>query len=148
MTSRKAMIGLLACILLVLYTGSKLHKMFAISGWLPGARVEMKVITGKQKIPGKHGFSYWISWDNKSPSATGHHRVNLKHDQWEAISPGDEIEVRYIGKDKSPYLLTGIYASTGNFGFDILLLIAELGGVVYCGLSLFKRKSAQRSAAE
>lgn len=148
MTNGKAIIGLLACILLVLYTGNKLRKMFTIRGWLPGARVEMKVITGKQKTPGRHGSSYWISWDNKSPSTTGHHRVNLNHDQWETISLGDEIEVRYIGKDKSPYLPTGIYASIGNFGFDLILLIVELGGVVYCGLPLFKRKSAQPSVAK
>ena len=91
MTSRKAMIGLLACILLVLFTGSKLRKMFTIRGWLPGAGVEMKAITGKQRIPGRKGFSYWISWDNKSPSATGHHRVNLKHDQWEAVPNGESL---------------------------------------------------------
>ncbi|MCC5848193.1 MAG: hypothetical protein JJU29_08870 [Verrucomicrobia bacterium] len=37
-------IGLVLCILLALYTGNKLRKMFAIRGWVPGAKVEMKVI--------------------------------------------------------------------------------------------------------
>ena len=93
------MIGLTVCIILTLFTGNKLRKMLAIRGWFPGARVEMKVITGKEETSGRPTPAYWIAWDHENPKAMGNHRVNLDFEPWSALSIRDEIEVRYIGKD-------------------------------------------------
>jgi len=133
------LIGLFICVILALITGNKLVKMSKIQGWLPGARQEIKIITGKEEIADKYGSAYWIAWDNISPSVVGNHRTNLKQNQWESLSVGDKIEVYYVGKSASPYIRDGIFVSKGNFVFDSVLFTAELTGMLFCGFPFFKR---------
>ncbi|HZS40807.1 MAG TPA: hypothetical protein VFF06_28435 [Polyangia bacterium] len=134
-----------ACPLLVAFTSHKLYDMARLRGWIGAVRVERQVVRGKAQIEGEHGPVCWVSWTERAPTLPGNHRSNVECDRWRRLQIGAPIEVLYLpdpdGEDDHPYLRDGgIYASDGNFAFDLALLALELGGCVYFALRLVRRK--------
>ena len=120
--------ALLAC----LVTIPKLIRMAQIRGWLPGAAVEERVILEKwHETAAEHPrgrTTYWLLTGEGDIRVPGNHRINLQRDNWEGRNVGDPIAM--VPLDGEVYLRDGIYASDGNFFFDLVLLAAELFVVI------------------
>lgn len=120
---------LLASALLITVTGPKMYKMVLIRGWVPGATVRRKIVTD-MKMTASSGRvtsnAYWVSWDGQGASRIGPKRMNLPEEVYKGIEIGDELEVITLFGEKTPYHREGIFASNGNFIFDVCLLCFEL----------------------
>lgn len=132
---------------LFVFTGQKLYKMAMIRGFIPGAKVEKRIITQKwnqyvrQRKLSRN--AYWISWTDKSIEEVGNHRVNIHYDDWQKLSVGDSIDLVFIPGDNRPFTKNDIFADNGNFIFDSILLIIELTGLIWSTffiISLLKKK--------
>lgn len=114
----------------------KLYKMTQIRGWQPGAIVEQHVITqkwhqSKEEHP-RGRDAYWIAWTEDDIRSIGSHRLNVPAETWEAMAPGQPIEIVRFKGDRWPYLRNDpIFASNENFVFDLILLAIEVGTVVW-----------------
>lgn len=123
-------------------TGPKLIRMAKIRGWMSGATAETRTITQTwHQTPEQHPNgrnTYWISWTQEDIRKVGPHRLNLPADQWSALQVGQTLKVRTLPGDPDVYLEEGIYASNGNFVFDVLLLAAELGTATLLAVQLWR----------
>jgi hypothetical protein len=140
MTAGIRYIVLLFFALLAFYTSTKLIKMCAVKGWIPGARVEPHTITQKMQETGRYGEVYWISWTARDIHEVGNHRTNLDPNQWTALKIGDPIDIIYYRSDPSPYVRQDIFVSAGNFAFDSCLLAAESFAVAAMLWLVLKRR--------
>lgn len=136
----KFIFSVLALVLAFGVTGPKLIKMCQIRGWIPGAVVVEEVISKKwhqtpSQDPSERN-TFWISWGDKSIMIRGNHRINLEEDDWEQIEVGQSIELTKVPGSNDIFLRDGIFASNGNFVFDIFLLLIELGVVFIFGFGL------------
>ena len=109
----------------------KLYKMCQIKGWLPGANATNEIITQKwNQTPAEHPSgrdTYWIAWTDDDIRKVGEHRVNVPPEHWNHLNLGDQIEVVRLSGDGWAYLRDDIFVSVGNFAFDGILLVAEIG---------------------
>jgi len=122
------------------FTGYKLVTMAQIRGWLPGARTATVTVTQMyeettQEKAGRNTYpvtAYWVSWTNTDVHQPGNHRVDVALEEWGQLRVGAALEVIYAGFDQRPNTRKGVYASDGNFVFDLVLLTCEgllmLGG--------------------
>ncbi|HEY0152050.1 MAG TPA: hypothetical protein VGB92_08640 [Longimicrobium sp.] len=129
-----------------LVTGPKLHKMAQIRGWLPGGTIDTVVVTDRwHQRPGEAGTDhdiYWITWDGADVRRVGPHRLNVAAERFPALTMGSRLEVIRVEGDRDAYLRDDIFASNGNFIFDIALLIGEMALVVVGVRGLRRRASA------
>jgi len=122
-------------------TTGKIYKMLVISEVLPGAILKQEVITGKTSTVGRpfSGDDHWISWNQADPSKPGSERVNMPRERWLRTEVGDPVDLLFLEEDGTPFLRNGIFASSGNFAFDFLLLVLEILGIRYC-LRFYRNK--------
>lgn len=139
MNVRLAVIGLLVCLGLGAYTTHKLYKMASIRGYAGSLEIERQIVTDKraEEVRGRRGSTRvcWLHWE---PG-----RVQADCDSWEAVRIGDTIELVAYG-DKRYLRHGGLYTSDGNFVFDLVLLAAELGGLVVCVVLLRRARASRR----
>ena len=129
-------------------TGPKLYKMTQIRGWTSGATITEKVITDKASEDwedydrstnrSSRGTTYWVAWDGEAALLRGSHRVNLDRYDWDEVDIGDSLEIITFPNDRYAYVKNSIFASNGNFIFDVLLLFAEMALLVYASLRLLE----------
>jgi hypothetical protein len=136
----KRILLLIVCVSLALVTTHKLYIMCAIKRWLPGAqahgyRVRQKLVT-KEELED----AYWISWTSEDIRQPGNHRTNIPREQWANLRIGDPVEIITVGDDPAPYVRDDIFVSPGNFGFDIVLLVAEVSGIVLAVRGLLRAR--------
>jgi hypothetical protein len=134
---RFPIIGLTACLGLIIFTGGKLYKMAQIEGWAPGASISQVEVLDKGTESGRRGSEYY--WVELDPIKLSDHRIRLEQNYWNTIKIGDSIEVRQVPSDDSTYSKNDIFTEPGNYSVDVVLLIVELAGVVFFALNLFKR---------
>lgn len=134
---------------LFIFTGQKLYKMAMIRGFIPGAKVEKRIITQKwNQYVRQRRLSrnvYWISWTDKSIQEVGNHRLNMRYDDWQKLSEGDAIDLVFIPGDNRAFMKNDIFADNGNFIFDLILLIIELTALIWSTffiISSLKKKPA------
>ncbi len=135
--------------LILSFTGPKLYKMAQIRGWISGATLQQEIVTDKaqtkslntssNRYEDKYSYSYLIAWSNQPASEPGPDRVNLIFSDWERIAVGDTVNLIRIPNDEKAYLREGIFASNGNFGFDLGLIIAELALAITAVTMIFKK---------
>lgn len=146
---KQILIFLAAIGLAVGVTGPKLIRMAKIRGWLPGATTETRTITQTwHQTPDQHPNgrdTYWISWTQEDIHIVGPHRLNVSPEKWSSLQVGQTLEVRSLPNDREIYLEEGIYASTGNFVFDLLLLAAELGTAAGVAIGFLREIREERS---
>lgn len=126
-------------------TGPKLMKMSQIKGWISGAEIEKVIVTQKwYQTSDIHpsGDTFWISWTEKNIKEVGSHRINVIKEKWNTIEIGDSLEIIYIEGDSSPYLEDGIFVEFGNFIFDIILFIVELGLIIGVTINFIRNRKA------
>jgi hypothetical protein len=111
-------------------TFPKLYRMCQVKGWIPGGVVRIETITDVwHQTPDEHpkgNHAYWVSWGSRSIRVVGHHRMNLEKEHWARFRVGDQVQLVDIPGDPHPHTRDGIFVSSGNFGFDIVLLLVEL----------------------
>jgi hypothetical protein len=120
------------CLFTICITVPKLYTMCALRGWVPGAqgrlhRVTQKLVTSKINGPGN---VYWVSWNREDIHKIGNHRIDLPLERWQVTNIGDPIEIITVGRNTTPFLPNDGFANGFNFGFDIMLLSAEVLGIV------------------
>jgi hypothetical protein len=120
----------LAAAAALLITVPKLFTMARIRGWLPGASQSTEIIAQKWDHPSRRGHAYWIAWSERDIREVGPHRLSVPRDRWERLAVGDRIAIVRLPRHRQPYLRDGIYASTGNFLLDVLILLVEIGVVL------------------
>lgn len=145
---RRIIIVIFAVLLAFGVTGPKVIKMCQIKGWIDGAKVERVTITQKwNQTPDIHPSgrnSFWVSWTGKSIKQIGNHRISVTKEKWNMMKLGDKLEIIHVKGDKHPYLRDGIFVDPGNFIFDIVLLIAELGLAIYFSVALIRDRKKVR----
>lgn len=118
--------SLAVVVLAMTITAPKLYKMGQIRGWISGAETSTKTITQKWHQTSiaypSGGDAYWLAWSDTNIREVGDHRLNVTLEHWQTIDIGEDIEIVYTPRDSKPYLRDGIFASPGNFVFDIFLL--------------------------
>lgn len=130
----KYLVGFIVCVVLLVFTTSKLYTMYQLKGRVGGATTVTYVV--KQKW---HDYSlnttsdemehaYWVSWTDQDIKVPGHHRVGLSYEKWSGLKVGDPLEITYVPGDPDPYVRNDIFDSEGNFLFDYVLLLAEVAG--------------------
>jgi len=117
---------IIICLLLVMYTSHKLYVMMQIRGFMPGTVVTTCTITQKWEEQRK-GTYYCISWNNPPEAGLTRDQDRIDYAAWSALNVGDPITVVAIGKKRDTYARASIFAVNGNFGFDIVLLLIEIG---------------------
>lgn len=123
-------------------TVPKLYKMAQIKAWIPGATTRQETITQKwHQTPEEHRRRrnvYWIAWSDTEIRDVGDHRLNVDEEVWDKLAVGDQIEVVRLPNDPWPYLRNDVFTSTGNFVFDFILLVAEIGVAVGMAVGLVR----------
>ena len=116
--------------LAALITIPKLYRMAQIKAWIPGATITREVVAQKwHQLPSEYPRErdvYWISWGPAPIREVGPHRTNLEADDWARVEVGQPVNVVRIPGDEHTYTQNDIFVSTGNFVFDIVLLLIEL----------------------
>lgn len=139
-TLTKAAILVIALGLAAAITGPKLYRMAQIKGFVDGAQTEIVTVTNKwhQSVQGRRAREvYWVTWTNQDIKQVGSHRLNLTAERWNSVEIGDKIElIRLPGRDKA-YDSAGIFVSEGNFIFDLLLLLLEIGVTIGMAISIY-----------
>jgi hypothetical protein len=136
------LLGIAVLIFLIGFTSTKLLKMAKIRGVVAGPAPEVKTITSKEALPGSNGESYWLAWDGANIQFPGRNRINLPEEVWLEYDVGDSIEIFYFPGDRWPYHKRDIFADTGNFVFDFILLTIWIVGL--CVLVIFQFFSVGR----
>jgi hypothetical protein len=117
-------LGALACALLAAYTSHKLYKMLKIRGVVDGRTTTEHVVVEKTSEQGRRSTVCWFWYDDG-----GRQKIQADCDVFHQTRVGDRILVVTVNDER--YLRSGeIYASDGNFVFDIVLLVAELLGFI------------------
>ena len=131
---RHLVLGLIACIGLTAYTSHKLYKMRRITG--EQASESRRVIDKLVKHHRRADSCYFLAPDE----------IQADCDYFERVEIGDTIEV--VTVDGEQYVKGGdVYTSEGNFIFDIVLLVAEVVGVIVCIVLLVFRRPRSRRAS-
>jgi len=137
-------IGIVVCVALALFTAHKLYTMCCIRGFIGSLDVEVHHVTNKWVEHNiKNRTFCFLSWAEDGRSGDKRHRVQSECDFWETVNASDRIEaVRLDGDDEAELRGDGnIYASNGNFLFDLVLFGLELFGILY-----FWRRHQNRAA--
>ena len=150
MSTEKRLAAFVIGLLLGIYTLSKLHDMAMIRKWMPGATSYQAVVTGKQHSIGSRGSEYNdVNWKIENVSGVGSlsGEDQISSELWDRLREGSLIEVVSVGNPPHYYAANTIFADTGNYAFDICLLIAEFSGIL-CGLTLLipKRSSSPKGS--
>lgn len=127
-----------------LFTGAKIIKMLKIREIIEGSNYIKKEITGKWIDNVSDSDSYWISWNNVNIKERSTDRINLPNEEWKKFEIGDTIEITYFKYDIFPYYKNGIYASNGNFIFDLIIICIEVSIFLFLfikGISSLKLNS-------
>jgi len=129
---------LVGCIGLTAYTSHKLYTMARIRGVIGERLVVTHSVVDKTReepVRRRDDPTCWL-WYHIGGVR---HRIQSDCDYWARVTIGQTIEIVSL-EDKS-FLKDGeIYASDGNFMFDIVLLGVELAGVVACIVALVRRR--------
>jgi hypothetical protein len=97
-------------------------------GWQLGATVTTNVITQKGVDQGMRGREhYWVAWGSNGGAFSRANRANVSPEVWATMKVGDSVEVVTVPGDDAAYLKNGVFVETGNFVFDIVLLVGTLG---------------------
>ncbi|MGD1906873.1 MAG: hypothetical protein ACFB0C_12880 [Leptolyngbyaceae cyanobacterium] len=106
-------------------TVPKLYKAGQIKGWFPGATTTEETLTQKwHQTPHPNDSNvYWVAWSEASIQTEGDHRLRVTPERWDELDVGTEIEVIWVGGDRTPYLRDGRFVSVGNLAFDGVLLL-------------------------
>ncbi|MCZ7652254.1 MAG: hypothetical protein M5U13_14245 [Thermoanaerobaculia bacterium] len=111
-------------------TVPKLVKMAKVRGMLPGGEVEsLRVAEKWHQTPDEHPAgrdALWVRFGPGEIRTPGPHRINLPASRWAELEVGDPIEIVWVGSDPKPYSRDGIFASAGNFAFDLLFLALQV----------------------
>jgi len=118
----KTTITLLFIAIIFLVLVNKLYAMGQVRGWIKGAVTQTHGITDKRKLEGMIDEAYWVAWSKSDITVPSANRINLFEEQWHLLQVGDEIAILKIPDDPIPYYKDGIYASTGNFILDFVLI--------------------------
>ncbi len=136
------------CLCVFLWMGYKLYTMTQIRGWTSGTRTVSYVVTQRYVEPSRRltrDDAYWVSWsttvDIKTP---GNHRIGVPAEKYNNYYIGAPIEIVYVGNDETPYMRDGIYASDGNFVFDVSCLFIMLIGALVLGYYYLTEKQEIR----
>jgi hypothetical protein len=135
-------VALLVALAGLYITVSKLYKMAQVKGWIAGAVVTQEVITQKGVNPARRlrdTDSYWVSWVDGDVGRSWEKRVRVPADTWERMRLGDPIELIRVSGDSYPYLKEGVGVQTGNFVFDLMLLVAEVTVAVVMSYLLIRK---------
>jgi hypothetical protein len=136
--TRWLVVALVGCLLLGVYTSFKLHRMTRI---VDNDEIAVsKRVVQKTTEEGRRSTTCYF-W---APE-----RIQADCDYWESVNIGDRIDVVTVDDDQ--YVKGGsVYASKGNFVFDVVLLVAEILGVIVCVVLLVvraRRSSTARAAS-
>ena len=100
--------------------------MSKIRGFVPGAQVSKERVVAKwHQTPSpdhRGGDVYWVTWTTDDIEVPGDHRLNLPASVWNSLEVGGPIEIVHLEPDGKPYHRQGLFASNGNFAFDLALL--------------------------
>jgi hypothetical protein len=135
-----------ALLLAAFVTIPKLVKMAKIRGWVAGAHVAPFTLTQKWVDSSGGREVYWIGWTQDDIRRVGAHRLNVPTDRWSGMAIGDTVHIVTVPGDRWPYLSDGIFASTANLAFDMLLLAGELG-VAWVMLNRLRSRGRPTDAA-
>ncbi|MBN9162495.1 MAG: hypothetical protein BGO98_23960 [Myxococcales bacterium 68-20] len=126
-------IGIIFAAALALYTTHKLYTMCRIRGFVGEHRIEAHQVTGKTVERGAKSRTFcFVSWAEDARENDRRHRVQVDCDYWETVKTDDRIEVVRLDGDGDAYLRGGdVYTSNGQFILDLVLLGAELAGILY-----------------
>lgn len=133
------------CTGLLIFTSTKIYGMLEIRGIIPGRIIESKIITdmtfqASSKIPGEN--VYWISWSYADISTKSNNRLNISEELWTSLEIGSEVEIIKLRSGNTPYMKNGIYASNGNFVFDIIMFLIEFTGIIYGIVAFIQRRKS------
>ena len=137
MSDAKKAVLIIMCFVGLFITPMKLRHMMVITGRLPGRTLVPAVVTRKWLSTGSHGFTdhdlqYAIDGSDGPELRTD----NLQPDAWAAAVEGSHIRV--IRADGHYYHPGSVYIEPGSFAFDLFLLCAEIGGVIFVGVWLYR----------
>jgi hypothetical protein len=112
-----------------IFTIPKLHKMYQITGDIPGAMHETHVVTAKWDewvdMRRSRNHYYMISWGDPAHQHDRRFSTNVEPWIWRSIAIGQPIEFLRIPGDDERYLAKDDIFVEG-FTFDYGLLAAEL----------------------
>ena len=127
-------VGVVFAAALALFTTHKLYKMCCIRGFVGERRIEAHRVRDKTVEHGAKNRTFcFVSWAEDAREDDRRHRLAVDCDYWETVKPDDRIEVVRLGEDSDIYLRGNddIFASNGQFIFDLVLLGLELAGILY-----------------
>ncbi len=129
----RLLLGLLVAAALALYTSHKLYTMARIRGFIGERSIETHRVSDKQMETGVRDRLFcFLSWGDAETGGDRGGRVQVDCDYWKRARIGDSIEVVRLDRGAEAHPVgADVYASDGNFEFDLLLLAAELAGVIY-----------------
>src|SRR4051812_49052852 len=117
-------------------TVPKLVGMCQLRGWIPGARAERREIRSMwlqtpYRVVYPNGMEIerrgpcWVTWTDANVKIRGPHRLDLDRSQCNMRRIGDPIEPVWIIGTDLPVTRDSVWASAGNFAFDLILLGVE-----------------------
>jgi hypothetical protein len=115
-------IPLVLFLAIAVLTSRKIFRMAQIRGWISGARTEHALVVHKWRESGRY-----LRYVTKE----GPEEQRVPEELYHSVNVGDQVEVRYLEGDRTPYLARGVYASPGNFIFDGFLLLLEIAAILF-----------------
>ena len=122
-------IYIVCCLAVIAWFGHYVFVQAQIRGSMPGATSATFTVTKKWKSPTRGGWAYNIRWEDV---AHKDNETNVEEDYWNTLSEGGQVTIIRVGNgDPNVPGNAGIWASDGNIGINVLLILVALGVIIF-----------------